>query len=70
MGQSSFCGQLGLLQGLIVVCTVSRTCSSLQYLTVQSLTLVVYVRVVVWGCVLYVCEPLNFEGGTMMVMVP
>ena len=29
-----------------------------------------YVLVVVWGCVLYVCESLKFEGGTMMVMVP
>ena len=39
-------------------------------LPVQSSTLVVYVLVVVGACVLYVCESLKFEGGTMMVMVP
>ena len=39
-------------------------------LPVHSLTLVVYVLVVVWGCVLYVCEPLKFEGETVMVIVP
>ena len=42
----------------------------LASLSVQSLTLVVYVLVVVGACVLYMCEPLKFEGGTMMVMVP
>ena len=37
---------------------------------VRSLTLIAYVLVVVWGCVLYVCESLKFESETMMVMVP
>ena len=41
----------------------------LASLPVHRLTLVVYVLVVVWGCVLYVCESLKFEGGTVMVMV-
>ena len=42
----------------------------LASLPVHSLTMVVYVLVVVGGCVLLVCESLKFVGGTMMVMVP
>ena len=42
----------------------------LASLPVHSLILVVYVFVVVWGCVLYACESLKCEGGAMVVMVP
>ena len=42
----------------------------LASLPVHSLTMVVCVLVVVWGCVLYVCESSIFVGGSMMVIVP
>ena len=41
----------------------------LASLPVHSLTMVVYVLVVVWGFVLYVCESSIFVGGSVMVMV-
>ena len=41
----------------------------LAFLPVLSLTQVVCVLVVMWGCALYVCESLKLESGTVMVMV-
>ena len=52
IGRLSFCGPLGILLGLIPVCTVSTVVLVLASLPVHSLTMVVYVLVVVWGCVL------------------
>ena len=47
---SSFCRPLGVL---LVVCTVSRHCAVvLDSLPVHSLTMVVYVLVVMWGWVM------------------
>ena len=55
--------------------TVLSPCGSccavvLASLPVHSLTMVACMLVVVWGCVLYVCESLNYESVAMVVMVP
>ena len=65
-----FCGPLGILLVLILVYTVSRhcdTCSSLSSCAQLDSGCACACSCV--GCVLYVCESLKFEGGTMMVMV-
>ena len=56
----------------ILLCTFSGTVILvLAFLLLHSFTLIVYVLVVVQGCV-FMCasETLKFEGGTMVVMVP
>ena len=56
---------------LILVCTFPGTVILvLAFLLMHSLTLVVYVLVVVQGCVFYMCVSLKFEGRSMVVMVP
>ena len=60
-----------VLLALILVCTFPGTVILvLAFLLMHSLTLVVYVLVVVQGCVFYMCESLKFEGKSMVVMVP
>ena len=53
----------------ILLCTFPGTVILvLAFLLLHSLTLIVYVLVVVQGCV-FMCVSLKFEGGTMVVMV-
>ena len=66
IGRSSFCGPLGVLLVLILICTVSRTV--ILVLAFSSSAQVDSGCVCAGRCVgmcIYVCESLKFEGGTM-----
>ena len=53
IGRFSSCGPLGVLLALVLVSTISRqVIFVIGSLPVHSLTMIVYVLVVVWGCVL------------------